>query len=88
MQETNVFTSDVISQVVIHANVHEAWIDGLTAASHAMQAQYKRTVIGFSEDSALLSQNGVLNLCAFVAGERVLMEVPSEYWQWKAHATV
>lgn len=84
MPATNAFTcKDIISRIVIHANVQEIWIDSLAAVSRIVQKRHNGTIIEFSEDSAVVEQDGILKLCAFVAGERVYMEVPDEYWQWK-----
>ena len=74
-------SNNIIDQIIIHPQVEASWFDVLTDISRTMSGIYKGTIIDFSPDSAMVNPAGILELVAYVAGERVVMELPEGTWK-------
>ena len=73
-------SKNIISEIVIHPQVQNLWMDALADVAVTMQRQKGGSIIKIGVDSAVVNRAGMLEISAFVGGEHVAMEVPGDCW--------
>jgi len=73
-------SKNIISEIVIHPQVQNLWMDALADVAITIKHQNGTRIIKVGVDSAIVNRAGMLEISTFVGGEYVMMEVPGDCW--------